>query len=278
MAISKSRRKDQSDQEAGEERYGERTIGKSVGAVVAAAAVIRVLHRSERPLRASDVARDAGLHRGTAFNILRTLQREGYVTYSERDRTYSVGILILELAHGVLLASGLLDVVRPEMFSLAERVGVTVAIGKVTDDKDLILLDFVGGTLRIDSYFSVGRRSRRFSGASGLVMAAFSGAPIELVKEQYEYTEWFRRPPLDEYLERVEQTRQQGFSLDRGNKRSGLTQVAAPIFSQNGALALVLTVADFSYAMDDERISLVAREVLAFSDRMSSESGRLRLP
>ena len=274
----KSHQNDRSVQNAGKERNGERIIGKPVGAVIAATAVIRVLHRAERPLKASDVAREAGLHRGTAFNILRTLQREGYVAYNERDRTYSVGILILELAHGVLLASGLLDVVRPEMFSLAERIGVTVAIGKVTEDKDLILLDFVGGTLRIDSYFSVGRRSRRFSGASGLVMAAFSGAPIELVKEQYEYTEWFRRPPLDEYLGRLEQTKIQGFSLDQGNRRSGLTQVAVPIFSQTGALALVLTAADFSYAMDDERISLVAREMLAFSDRMSAESGRLRLP
>ncbi|MEJ8574237.1 IclR family transcriptional regulator [Microbaculum marinum] len=278
MDESNSGQTDPSESKAGKGRTGERTVGKPVGAVIAAAAVIRVLHRAERPLKASDVAREAGLHRGTAFNILRTLQREGYVTYNERDRTYSVGILILELAHGVLLASGLLDVVRPEMFSLAERVGVTVAIGKVTEDKDLILLDFVGGTLRIDSYFSVGRRSRRFSGASGLVMAAFSGASIELVKEQYEYTEWFRRPPLDEYLERLEQTRKQGFSLDQGNRRSGLTQVAVPIFSQSGALTLVLTAADFSYAMDDERISLVAREMLAFSHRMSAESGRLRLP
>ena len=49
-------------------------LGKSVGAVVAAAKVLRALHASERPLNASEVARAAGLHRGTAYNILRTLQ------------------------------------------------------------------------------------------------------------------------------------------------------------------------------------------------------------
>jgi len=51
-------------------------LGKSVGAVVAAARVLRVLHASERSLNASEVARAAGLHRGTAYNILRTLQAE----------------------------------------------------------------------------------------------------------------------------------------------------------------------------------------------------------
>ncbi|HYZ41649.1 MAG TPA: helix-turn-helix domain-containing protein [Stellaceae bacterium] len=73
--------------------------GKPVGAVVAAAKVLRTLHASERPLNASEVARSAVLHRGTAYNILRTLQAEGFVAYDEATRTYSVSLHILEIAH-----------------------------------------------------------------------------------------------------------------------------------------------------------------------------------
>lgn len=108
-------------------------------------------------------------------------------------------------------------------------------------------------------------------------MAAFSGATPEFVEEQYEHTEWFRRPPFEEYVERIATTRTRGFALDQGNRRNGLTQVAVPIFSQSGYLALVLTAADFSYAMTEEKIGEVARAMLAFSDRMSSELVRLRL-
>jgi DNA-binding IclR family transcriptional regulator len=255
----------------------ERVVGKPVGAVIAGVAVLLALHRAQRPLKASDVARATDLHRGTAYNILRTLQREGIIAFNESERTYSIGTLVLELAHGVLRTSGLLDVVRPEMFSLAERVGVTVFLAKVTENYDLVLLDFVGGGFRVDSYFSVGRRSPRFSGAPGLVMAAFSGAPLELVEEQYERTEWFRRPPFAEYVERIDATRTRGFALDQGGRRSGLTQVAVPIFSQSGALALVSTAVDFSYAMTEQKIDEVARAMLAFSDRMSAELVRLRL-
>jgi hypothetical protein len=39
------------------------------------------------------------------------------------------------------------------MFSLAERMGVTFALAKVTENYDLVLLDFVGGGFRVDSYF-----------------------------------------------------------------------------------------------------------------------------
>ena len=278
--MNDERRRHQSNpvgQSAGREGAAERVVGKPVGAVIAGVAVLLALHRAQRPLKASDVARATDLHRGTAYNILRTLQREGIVAFNESERTYSIGTLVLELAHGVLRTSGLLDVVRPEMFSLAERVGVTVFLAKVTENYDLVLLDFVGGGFRVDSYFSVGRRSPRFSGAPGLVMAAFSGAPLELVEEQYERTEWFRRPPFEEYVQRIDATRSRGFALDQGGRRSGLTQVAVPIFSQSGSLALVSTAVDFSYAMTEQKIDGVARAMLAFSDRISAELVRLRL-
>src|SRR4029450_7772699 len=96
---------------AGDPRRG--NSGNPVGAVVAAARVLRTLHTSERPLNASEVARAAGLHRGTAYNILRTLYAEGFVGYDEATRSYSVSLHILELANGVLRRSGLMDLVRP---------------------------------------------------------------------------------------------------------------------------------------------------------------------
>ena len=92
--------------------FGWRNPGKPVGAVVAAAKVLRILHASERPLNASEVARAAGFHRGTVYNILRTLQAEGFVGYDEATRSYSVSLHILELAYGVLRRSGLMDLAR----------------------------------------------------------------------------------------------------------------------------------------------------------------------
>jgi hypothetical protein len=102
-------------QDPGAGDFGRRNHGKPVGAVVAAAKVLRILHESERPLNASEVARAAKLHRGTAYNILRTLQAEEFVGYDEATRNYSVSLHILELAYGVLRRSGLMDLARPLM-------------------------------------------------------------------------------------------------------------------------------------------------------------------
>src|SRR6059058_2871358 len=115
---------------AGAGDLGRGNLGKPVGAVVAAAKVLRVLHASERPLNASEVARAAGLHRGTAYNILRTLQAEGFVGYDDVTRSYSVSLHILEFAYGVLRRSGLMDLARPVMHAVSDA-GVSVYLSKV---------------------------------------------------------------------------------------------------------------------------------------------------
>jgi hypothetical protein len=124
--------------------------GKPVGAVVAAARVLRILHGSERPLNASEVARAAGLHRGTAYNILRTLQAEEFVGYDEATRSYSVSLHILELAYGVLRRSGLMDLARPLMHAISDAHGVSVYLSKVLGSSSLLLLDWVGVAFRTD--------------------------------------------------------------------------------------------------------------------------------
>ena len=133
-------------------------LGKPVGAVVAAAKVLRVLHASERPLNASEVARAAGLHRGTAYNILRTLQAESFVGYDEATRTYTVSLRILELAYGVLRRSGLLDIARPLMHAVSDAHGVSVYLSKVVRPSSLLLLDWVGAAFQPDLYVLSGVR------------------------------------------------------------------------------------------------------------------------
>src|SRR6516225_10135932 len=168
--------------------------GKPVGAVVAAANVLRTLHVSERPLNASEVARATGLHRGTAYNILRTLQAEGFVGYDEPTRTYSVSLHILELAYGVLRRSGLMDLARPLMHAICDAHGVSVYLSKVLGPSSLPLLDWVGVAFRTDLYVTVGRPSPVPAGASGVIMAAFGSSSEPELKALFSKVAWYQKP------------------------------------------------------------------------------------
>src|SRR6266851_9755766 len=251
--------------------------GKPVGAVVAAAKVLRILHGSERPLNASEVARAAGLHRGTAYNTLRTLYAEGFVGYDEATRSYAVSLHILELAYGVLRRSGLLDLARPLMDTVSDAHGVSVYLSKVLSPSSLLLLDWVGAAFRTDLYVTVGRPSPVPAGASGVIMAAFgSGTEAELAA-LFSRVAWYRKPPFGDFLSRVREARQSGFAVDCGTMFQGITQVSVPVLSPSWDLLLVLTAAGHAHDIDSDAVGPLSRAMQSAAARLSESVRLLRL-
>ena len=252
-------------------------LGKPVGAVVAAAKVLRALHASERPLNASEVARAAELHRGTAYNILRTLQAEGFVGYDEATRTYSVSLQILELAYGVLRRSGLIDIARPLMHAISDVQDVSVYLSKVLRPSSLLLLDWVGVALRPDPHVTVGRQYPSPAGASGVVIAAFGNSSEQELETLLAQVDWYEKPSFPDFLMRVKAAKQSGIAVDRGTMFHGVTLVSVPVLSPSWELLLILTAAGHSHDLDDEAVAALSRAMQSAARRLSDSLPLLRL-
>ena len=251
--------------------------GKPVGAVVAAAKVLRTLHASERPLHASEVARAAGLHRGTAYNILRTLYAEGFVGYDEATRSYSVSLHILELANGVWRRRGLMDLARPLMHAVSDAHGVSVYLSKVLGPSSLLLLDWVGAAFRTDLYVTVGRQYPGPAGASGVIMGAFGSGDDTELEALFSEVAWYRKPSFADFLARVREARQCGFSVDQGTMFQGITQVSVPVLSPSWELLLVLTAAGHAHDVAGDVVGPLSRALQAAAARLSESVRLLRL-
>ena len=252
-------------------------VGKSVGAVVAAAKVLRALHASERPLNASEVARAAGLYRGTAYNVLRTLRSESFVGYDEATRTYAVSLLILELAYGVLRRSGLMDIARPPMHAVSDAHGVSVYLSKVLGPSSLLLLDWVGATFRRDLYVTVGRPSPVPAGASGTIMAAFGNSSEAELKALFSQVAWYQKPSFSAFLARVAEAKQAGFAVDRGTMFQGVTLISVPVLSPAWEPLLILTSAGRSHDLEAEALEPLCRAMQSAAARLSESVRLLRL-
>src|SRR6516225_3160784 len=251
--------------------------GKPVGAVVAATKVLRTLHDSERPLNASEVARAADLHRGTAYNILRTLQAAGFVGYDQATRSYSLSLHILELAYGVLRRSGLMDLARPLMHAISDAHGVSVYVSKVLGPSSLLLLDWVGIAFRTDLYVTVGRPSPVPAGASGVIMAAFGGSSEPELEALFSQVAWYQKPSFAEFLARVKEAKRCGFAVDRGAMFQGITLVSVPVLAPSWELLLILTAAGHSHDLNAEALATLSRALQSAAARLSESARLLRL-
>ena len=262
---------------AGAGERGRANPGKPVGAVVAAAKVLRTLHDFERPLNASEVARGAGLHRGTAYNILRTLQAEGFVGYDDATRSYSVSLRILEIAYGVLRRSGLMDLARPLMQAICDAHGVSVYLSKVLGPSSLLLLDWVGVAFHTDLHVTVGRQYPVPAGASGVVTAAFGDSSEPELEAMFSDVAWYRKPSFPDFLARVAAAKKSGFAVDRGAMFQGVTLVSVPVLSPSWELLLVMTAAGPSHDLDAAGLGVLSRAMQSAAGRLSESVRLLRL-
>jgi len=256
---------------------GPSSPGKPVGAVVAAASALRTLHASERPLNASEVARATGLHRGTAYNILRTLQAEGFVSYDAATRGYSVSLHILELAYGVLRRSGLMDLARPLMHAVSNAHGVSVYLAKVLEPSSLLLLDWVGAASRTDLYVTIGRQYPGPAGASGVIMGAFGSIGDVELEALFARVDWYKKPPFAEFSARVREAKQSGFAVDHGSMFQGITLVSVPVLSPSWELLLILTAAGHAHELDGDAVASLSRAMQSAARRLSESVRLLRL-
>ena len=251
--------------------------GKPVGAVIAAAGIMRALHDADRPLGASEIARLTGLHRGTAYNILRTLEAEGLVSYDDKARAYALSFHLLELAHGVLRKSGLMEVSRPLMHAITDRHNVTVYLSKVVGPSSTLLLDWVGAGFQTDVYLTVGRQYFPLVGAPGVVIAAFSEESRKTLLAEFGKISWNRKPSEEELAARITAMREDGLAIDRENLFRGLVQVSVPILSSGGSLAMIMTSAGQTRALNPSKVDDLGRDMIVSARRISDALRIVRL-
>jgi len=243
--------------------------GKPVGAALAAARVLRLLSEAARPMNANQVATALSMYRGTAYNILWSLEDCGFVHFNEVNKGFALSVNLLALTQGILGRSGIMDYVRPVLFSLNEKFGVTAYLGKIGDNRSVFVLDSIGPAFRDDLYSSVGRRYPGYAGAPGVVIAAYGKVTKAEIAKHLNKSDWFKPPSVDEFMRRMKDAVEKGYSIDRGDRWRRLLQVSAPVLDAQGNHVLMLTVVCYLDRIKRPQIEALALETRDAAWRIS---------
>ena len=108
---------------------GGRPRGKSqadsVKSVVKVLDILEHLGSSQRAVSVSELARTTGLNVSTAFRLLQTLMRRGYVEQQRSSRGYQLGPRLFQMGSAYLQGSDLAGIARPHLEALRDAVGET---------------------------------------------------------------------------------------------------------------------------------------------------------
>jgi DNA-binding IclR family transcriptional regulator len=247
----------------------------TVPAVEQAVRVMLCLAESgSSPRSLTDICGEVGIHRSKAFSILNTLDEYGFVKKNPNRRGYMLGPGLLTLTGKMLENLSLPRLVEPVLSGLAKKVGATVTLGAISDDKTYVVAEYLGAPgIGISS--PVGHVNPITYGAHGKAIAAFLPKTEleELLKNKELY--FYGRP------EKCNQTRlkrelvncrRNGFALELGDIQKGMNAVAVPVLDQNSYPVGYLTIVGFFTGEEAMKLGPLAVEAVK---EISKEAGHM---
>jgi DNA-binding IclR family transcriptional regulator len=209
-------------------------------AISRAAAVLRLLGKSDTPLGVQAIARQLGLVPSTCLHVLRALVAEEFVSFDPETKRYSLEAGVLTLARHWLRRNRFNDLAQPMLDRISQSFDVTVLGVHIVGLEHIIVVSVAQSGNNFQLSTQIGSRFPALISATGRCIAAFGGHSDEELQKRFETLRWDEPPTFEEWQAQVRQTQVQGFAVDSGHYISGVTVVAAPVWRSRAKLSHAL--------------------------------------
>ena len=242
-------------------------------AIARAAAILRLLGRSEAPLGVNAIARELGLVPSTCLYVCRALAEEELVAFDPDTKRYSLDAGVLTLARGWLRRDRFSDLVQLPLERLAREHGVTTLGVQIAGLEHIVVTAAAQGGSAVQLAAHVGSRFPALLSATGRCIAAFGQYPPAQLEAKFHTLHWDNPPSFKHWQAQVEQTRVQGYGVDEGNYIAGITVVAAPVWKAPGRPSHALVGIGLGGALGRKAIEALGTALVAAARTLSEQMG-----
>jgi DNA-binding IclR family transcriptional regulator len=240
-------------------------------AISRAAAVLRLLGKSDTPLGVQSIARELGLVPSTCLHVLRALVAEEFVSLDSDTKRYSLEAGVLTLARHWLRRNRFTDLAQPVLDRIAQSFDVTVLGVHIVGIDHIIVVAVSQSGQNFQLSTQIGSRFPALISATGRCIAAFGDHSEGELEARFKTLRWDEPPTLDEWKAQVSQTRARGFAVDAGNYISGVTVIAAPVWKTRANLSHALVAIGIGGALKRAGLPVLQDALLSAARTLSSQ-------
>lgn len=242
-------------------------------AISRAAAVLRLLGKSDTPMGLQPIARELGLVPSTCLYVLRALVAEELVAFDPDTKRYSLEAGVLTLARHWLRRDRFNDLAQPALDRISQSFDVTM-LGVHVVGLDHIVVTAVsqaGANFQLSA--QIGSRFPALISATGRCIAAFGDHPAAEIEARFATLRWDEPPSFEHWKTQVQQTRTQGFAVDEGNYIAGVTVLAAPVWKTRAKLSHALVAIGLTGSVNRRGLPALQKALLTSAQNLSTQLG-----
>jgi DNA-binding IclR family transcriptional regulator len=226
------------------------------------------------PQTLDQLAGSLGVHKSTAMRLLRTLEASRFVR-REDAHSYRLGSALFDLANRALEDIDVRRTARSYLVELGERTGHTIHLATFEDDQ-AVYIDKVDSRHAVRMYSRVGRRAPLHCTAVGKVLVAWWPAG-----QRAALAERLSYPPLtestissaDRFLEALDEVRERGYAVDRGEHEDFVHCIGAPIRDSGGHVVAAMSLSAPKVLVDFDGLLALVDDLLRATREVSAEMG-----
>jgi DNA-binding IclR family transcriptional regulator len=222
----------------------------------------------------SDLARELGVSKAAVYRILSTLAQRSYVTQNPATAQYAIGPRLRRFSHVATSKLDLQSVARPFMTELRDATLDTVHLA-VLEGGEAVYIAKEDGLHPVQVASRVGARCPAHCVATGKALLAYAEPTVQerlLSGGLIRYTPLTHAEP-DDFRQEMTRIQARGCAINRGEWRTEVRGVAAPIFDSTGRAVASIGVCSPASWMDDSRLGEACAQVTEIAGRLSQQLG-----
>ena len=221
----------------------------------------------------TELARELGVHKSTAFRLTAALERRNLVEQNAGRGKYRLGTGLLRLAGATTSRLDLVQESRGVTRQLAQRTGETVNVAVLSDGAALYM-DQVAGSSALQPHNWVGQRIPLHATSNGKVLLS-ALEPSEVARQVPSLRSYTANTitTMDGLLRELDEVRTRGYAFAIDELEIGLTAVAAPIRNSHGEGVASMSISGPTFRIDARRVPQLAEAARAAADEVSRRLG-----
>lgn len=245
------------------------TTHRQVPAVTKAIGILRKLGNSIEPMGVNQVARELDLIPSTCLHILRVLAAEGLVAFDPVSKRYSIDVGILPIARNAIQKNNFVNTIEDKLTELSIQYGVTCIATQISEPNHMIVVAISQATSPFRLQVDLGNRFPTLISATGRCFAAFSDIKTSDLKKRFATLNWDCPPSFEQWKLEIDETKKNGYAIDKGNYISGVSIIAVPFFNQNGQITKSIVAIGISEKIDAIGVKKIGTNMMSIRDEVT---------
>lgn len=238
--------------------------------------VLEALAEGRDPLTLTVLAERLREAQPVVFRILRTLESRGYVEQDGASKRWRLGFRAWEIGCRAINRIGIVEAARAALKWLTEFTEETSYLA-VVRGIDTVYLDVVEGLEPLRVYAEPGFRVPLYLTASGKAILAFREPALldAVVRAGMRKVTPTTITKVGALRARLAEIRRTGLSINRGERRSDISAVAAPVFDRSGDCVAAIGVSGPSQRVTGDRLERIAETVRKAAQEATAKLGHV---